>query len=161
MKFHRALVCVENFFKFDPCKCRQFLWHFTEILEGIPFLAVPCSLQDLKFPKQGSNPCPLQWKHRVLTTGPPGKSLWGIFILTIIVFVFPGGSVGKESTRNSETWVRSLGWEDPLEEGMATHSNILAWRIPWTEEPGVLQSVGLQRVRHAWVTKHTAQNKHL
>ena len=43
-----------------------------------------------------------------------------------------------------ETWVRSLGWEDPLEEGMATHSSILAWRIPWTEEPGGLQSVGSQ-----------------
>ena len=44
--------------------------------------------------------------------------------------------------------VRSLGWEDPLEEEMATHSSILAWRIPWTEKPGGLQSVGLQRVRH-------------
>ena len=39
-------------------------------------------------------------------------------------------------------WVQSLGWEDPLEEGMATHSSILDWRIPWTEEPGVLQSMG-------------------
>ena len=47
-----------------------------------------------------------------------------------------------------ETRVRSLGWEDPLEKGMATHSSILAWRIPWTEEPGGLQSMGLQRVRH-------------
>ena len=47
-----------------------------------------------------------------------------------------------------ETWVRSLGWEDPLEEGMATHSSILAWRIPWTEEPGRLQSTGWQRVGH-------------
>ena len=45
-----------------------------------------------------------------------------------------------------ETWVRSLGWEDPLEKEMATHSSILAWRIPWTEEPGGLQSMGLQRV---------------
>ena len=45
-----------------------------------------------------------------------------------------------------ETWVQSLGWEDPLEEGMATHFSFLAWRIPWTEEPGGLQSVGLQRV---------------
>ena len=44
-----------------------------------------------------------------------------------------------------ETWVRSLGQEDPLEKGMATHSSILAWRIPWTEE---LQSIGSQRVRH-------------
>ena len=47
-----------------------------------------------------------------------------------------------------ETWVQSLGWEDPLEKGKATHSSILAWRIPWTEEPGGLQSTGLQTVRH-------------
>ena len=46
-----------------------------------------------------------------------------------------------------ETWVRSLGREDPLEEEMATHSSIHAWKIPWTEEPGGLQSMGLQRVR--------------
>ena len=48
-----------------------------------------------------------------------------------------------------ETWVRSLGWGDPLEKGKATHSSILAWRIPWTEEPGRLQSMGLQRVGHS------------
>ena len=47
-----------------------------------------------------------------------------------------------------ETWVRSLGQEDPLEKEMATHSSVLAWRIPWTEEVGGLQSVGLQSVRH-------------
>ena len=47
-----------------------------------------------------------------------------------------------------EIWVQSLGWEDPLEKGMATHSSILAWRIPWTEEPGRLQSMRSQRVRH-------------
>jgi len=47
-----------------------------------------------------------------------------------------------------EMWVLSLGWEDPLEKGMATHSSILAWKIPWMEEPGQLQSMGLQRVRH-------------
>ena len=47
-----------------------------------------------------------------------------------------------------ETWVRSLGWEDALEKGMTMHSSILAWRIPWTEEPGGLQSMGLHRVRH-------------
>ena len=46
-----------------------------------------------------------------------------------------------------ETQVRSLGWKDPLEKGMATHSGILAWRIPWMEEPGGLQSMGSQRVR--------------
>ena len=59
---------------------------------------------------------------------------------------FPGGSVGKESPAMQETWVQTLGQEDPLEEGMATHSSILAWRIPWTEEPGGLQSTGLQRI---------------
>ena len=47
-----------------------------------------------------------------------------------------------------EMWVQSLGWEDPLEKEMATHSSILAWIIPWTEEPGRLQSTGSQRVGH-------------
>ena len=47
-----------------------------------------------------------------------------------------------------QMWVQSLGWEDPLEKGKATNSSILAWRIPWVEEPGGLQSVGSQRVRH-------------
>ena len=47
-----------------------------------------------------------------------------------------------------ETWVPSLGPENPLVEGMATHSSVLAWRIPWTEEPGRLQSMGSQKVRH-------------
>ena len=47
-----------------------------------------------------------------------------------------------------DAWAGSLGWEDPLEKGIATHSSILAWRIPWTEEPGGLQSTGSQRVRY-------------
>ena len=47
-----------------------------------------------------------------------------------------------------EMWVQSLGWEDPLEKEMAAHFSILGWEIPWTEEPGGLQSMGLQRVRH-------------
>ena len=53
-----------------------------------------------------------------------------------------------------DTWVCSLGWDDPLEEDMTTHSSVLAWRIPWTEELGGLQSMGSERVRHDWVTKH-------
>ena len=51
-----------------------------------------------------------------------------------------------------ETRVRPLGWEDPLEKEMATHSSTLAWKIPWMEEPGRLQSMGLQRVGHDWPT---------
>ena len=52
----------------------------------------------------------------------------------------------KNLTAMQQTWVQSLGWEDPQEKGMATHSSIPAWRIPQTEEPGGLQSMGLQRV---------------
>ena len=59
-----------------------------------------------------------------------------------------GGSDGKESAYNVETRVRSLGWEDPLGKGMATHSGILAWRLPWAEELGGLQSVWWQRAGH-------------
>ena len=54
----------------------------------------------------------------------------------------------KDLPAVQETWVRSLGWEDPLEKEMATHSSILAWKISWTEEPGGLQSMGSQRVGH-------------
>ena len=54
----------------------------------------------------------------------------------------------KNSPTVQETQVRSMNWEDPVEKGMATHSSILAWRIPWTEEPGGLQSMGSQRVGH-------------
>ena len=54
----------------------------------------------------------------------------------------------KHVPEMGETWVQSLGWEDPLEKGMATHSSILAWKTPQTEEPGGLQSTGSQRVRH-------------
>ena len=50
----------------------------------------------------------------------------------------------KNLSAMQETWVRSLGWEDPLEKGKAGHSSVLAWRIPWTEEPGGLQAVGSQ-----------------
>ena len=56
--------------------------------------------------------------------------------------------MAKNLLAMQETWVRSLSWEDPLEKGIATHSSILAWKIPWTEEPGKLQSTGSQRVGH-------------
>ena len=71
---------------------------------------------------------------------------------------FLGCASGKESAY--QMWVLSQGWEDPLEKGRATHSSIVAWRIPWTEDPGRLQSMGMQRVRHNWVTKpSSAQHK--
>ena len=65
------------------------------------------------------------------------QSLWG----------FSGGSVVNNPPAKQEMWVSSLHWEDPLEEEMVTHSNILAWRIPWMEEPRGLQFMGSQKVR--------------
>ena len=59
----------------------------------------------------------------------------------------------KRLPATQETWVQSLGWEDPLEKEMATQSCTLTWRIPWTEEPGGLQSMGSQRVGHDLVTE--------
>ena len=73
-------------------------------------------------------------------------------VLYICIFIYIKASLVAQLVKNSpamqETWVRSLDWEDPPEKGMATHSSILAWSIPWTEEPGSLQSMGSQRVGH-------------
>ena len=66
---------------------------------------------------------------------------------------------GKDLPAVQETWIQSLNWEDPLEKEMATHSSILAWEIPWTEEPGRVQSMGLQRVRRDSATKQQQQNQ--
>ena len=65
------------------------------------------------------------------------------------------GNMVLESKMSLSVSNRSLGQEDVLDEGMATYSSIIAWEIPWRVEPGGLQSIGLQRVRHDWVTKHT------
>ena len=69
---------------------------------------------------------------------------------------FPSGSVVKNPSAMQETQVQSLDREDPLEEGMATHSSILAWRIPWTEQSGGLQSIGSQSwTRFKQLSMHT------
>ena len=68
-------------------------------------------------------------------------SLWVILYFVVAQLV-------KNLPATQETWVQSLGWEDALEKGVATHACILAWRIPWTEEPGVWQFMGSQKVRH-------------
>ena len=68
---------------------------------------------------------------------------------------FPGSSDGKAFACNEGTWVRSLAREDPLVKEMAIHSRTLAWKIPWMEEPGRLQSMGWQRVGHNWATSLT------
>ena len=72
---------------------------------------------------------------------------------------FPSGPVVENPRAVQETWVQSLDQEDPLEEARATHSSILAWRTPWTEEPGGLQSMGSQRVGHHWATEPAFRNQ--
>ena len=73
-----------------------------------------------------------------------------------VVYIYVWASLVAQMVKNllvmQETQVQSPGWEDPLEEGMETHFSILAWRIPWTEEPGRLQSMGSQRVKHNGAT---------
>ena len=79
---------------------------------------------------------------------------WYLFLFKSTYFLYI--SLVAQMVQNlfamQEIWVWSLGWEDPLEKGMATHSSILAWGISWTEETGGLQSKGSQRVRHDWAT---------
>ena len=90
-------------------------------------------------------PCLLQ-THTVTSQ----VHVWSYMHLTSLV-----AQMVKRLPTMWETWVHSLGWEDPLEKEVATHSSILAWKIPWMEEPGRLLSMGSKRVRHDWVTSLT------
>ena len=118
----------------------------------------PFLLQGI-FPTQGSNLCLLvgrQILYRLSHQGSPFKGRDDIqFTLTpiarevLVDFIcIKIAQMVKNMPAIQETWVQSLGLEDPLEKGMATHSSILAWRIPQTEEPGGLQSTGSQRAGH-------------
>ena len=78
------------------------------------------------------------------------KSYWEFSYMFRRFLCFPGGLVVKSSPAMWAMQFQSLGWEDPLEKGMATHSSILAWRMPWTEEPHRLQSIASHRVGHNW-----------
>ena len=91
------------------------------------------------------------WSYKPHRRKPRGKASWHWMSWSLL-----GASLVAQMVKNLPTWretqVQSLDWEDPLEKGMAIHSSILAWRIPWTEELGGLQSKGSQRVRHKWAT---------
>jgi len=78
---------------------------------------------------------------------------WDPEIIQILIRASLVAQMVKHLPAMRETWVRSLGWKDPLEKEMATHASILAWEIPWTEVPGRLQSMSLKRIRHDLVTK--------
>ena len=96
-----------------------------------------------------TSPCPYNKSQS------PGNSLQAptIWLLLHLVFILSLGTslvaqMVKHLSTMWETWVQSLGWEDPLEKEMAIYSSTIAWKIPWTEESGRLQSTGLQRVGH-------------
>ena len=82
---------------------------------------------------------------------------WYFYLTSNILHIWglPGASAVKNPHEMQETQVLSLSWDDPLEEELATHSSILASKISWTEQPGEIESIELQRVRHNWVTEHT------
>ena len=73
---------------------------------------------------------------------------WNFYLVIVLLWASLVAQLIEKLPAMQETWIRFLGWEDPLEKGMATHSSILAWRFLWTEEPGGLQSLGSQRVGH-------------
>ena len=150
----------------------SFLFIWTMCLSPFTFCLSGCTLglTGSRFPNQGLSLCFQQWECGVPITGLPGNSQ-GLGLLFIpstdtslwSVACFSGGlhdkwaSLAAQSSRicllMQETWVWSLGWEGSLEKGMATHSSILAWRIPWTEESGRLQSTGLQESNMTeWLT---------
>ena len=93
----------------------------------------------------------------------PHQKGWNVNNLLLIsnyLLGFPGGSAVKNLPAKPETRVWSLGQEDSLKKKMATYSSILAWEVPWTEEPGGLQSTGSQRVGHDLVTNHHHHHHH-
>ena len=101
--------------------------------------------------------------YKVGTSGTyklPNSGILKSYLWTVFSRGLPGGSGGKESTCNmGDPRVRSLIENDPLEKEMATHSIILAWKIPWLQEPGGLQSIGLHRVGHDWSNSSTLLKK--
>ena len=128
---HARLLCRSPSPKVCPSLCPWHQWcHPASSSSYTLFSFCPQS-----FPASGTFPMILLFASGDQNTG---ASTWASLVAHSV----------KNLPAMWQTWVRSLGWEDPLERGMATHFNILAWRIPWIEEPGRLQSMGL----HDWAT---------
>ena len=124
-------------------KCFLYLWvvcYLTLLKSMVHVLHIPPSC--LAFSRH------TQWPHTYMC---------GLLFIYTHTWASLVAQMVKNPAAMRETWVQSLGWEDPLEKGTTTHSSILAWRIPWTEEPGGLQFMWLQRVRHDWATEQQQQ----
>ena len=132
----------------DPLE-KEMATHSSILAWRIPWMEEPGGLQSMGSQKSSS-----AGKETACNAGDPGSIPGsgrspgeGIDYPLQYSWASLVAQTGKNPPAMRETWLQSLGWEDPLEEGMTTHSSILAWRIPWTEEPGRFQSTGLQRVR--------------
>ena len=111
---------------------KEMATHFSVLAWRIPGMGEPGGL-----PSMGSHRVRHHWSDLAVVAA--AASMWAVKNLPV-------------TQESQEMWIRTLGWEDSLEEGMATHSSILAWRIPWTEDPGGLQFTESQRVRRDWAT---------
>ena len=170
---------LDSVFKWVPPKTQN--WHdkpvcFTHAnvlisyVNETVFAYKPAFLEDScqSFYGQGQlTLCQCYLKMHVVCDG-PGASLWVLrhFLslisrLIVAVWIFPVAQTVKNLPAMQETWVRSLGWKDHLEKGIAIHSSILAWRIPWTEEPGKPQSMWSQRVVHNWPTNTATTSSYI
>ena len=130
-----------------PGKMRKVLYFFSCQKCPISFMKVYLSVIMFKFILNSRSWTYDTWIHTDGVSSMANNNLlWASLIAQLI----------KNLPSMQETWVPFLGWEDPLEKEMATHSSILAWKIPWTEEPGGLQSMGLQRVRRSWTSAQAA-----
>ena len=109
------------------------------------FWFLGCEAYGILAPQPGVEPAPLALEGEILTSGPVKKSLQLMFLSVSSALV---AQMVMNLPAMQETQVQFLGFEYPLEKGMATLSSILTWRIPWTEEPGGLWSMGSQSVRH-------------
>ena len=116
----------------------------SSIPQDVPWIGVPCSSVGKESTCNAGDPGSIPGSRRSPGEGIgyPFQCSWASLVAQLV----------KNLPAMQETRIWSLGWEDTLEKEMATHSSILAWRIPWTEKPGRLQSVGLQRVGHDWGT---------
>ena len=119
---------------------KEMATHSSVLAWKIPGTGEPGGL-----PSMGSNIFGHDWSNLAAAAAAAACPCWASQVAQMV----------KNQPAMQEMWVQCLGWKDPLEEGMATYSRILAGRIPWTEESGGLQSMGSQRVGHDWVTEHT------
>ena len=136
-----------------PCPPLFNIYLFNLAVLGLSCLSCGMRACRILVPQPGTEPISPAPQGRFLATGPLGKSLGSFLSRNLHQLGFPCGSVVQNMPTKQEIWVWSLGQEDPLEKEMAAHSSILVWRIPWTEEPGRLQSMGLQRVRHNFANR--------